>query len=46
MMHFAYRMLATLTGSQRRMDKVTHLHQSFEACLPIASERPGTPTST
>jgi hypothetical protein len=27
LMHFAYRMLAGLCGSQRRMDRVTHLYR-------------------
>lgn len=34
LMHFAYRMLASLSGSQRRMDKVTRLYRTFEDCLP------------
>jgi hypothetical protein len=39
MMHFAYRLLATLTGSQRRMDKVTHAYEGFEVCLPFIQEQ-------
>lgn len=40
MMHFAYRLLATLTGSQRRMDKVTHAYEGLEACLPMSQVAP------
>jgi hypothetical protein len=36
-MHFAYRMLASLTGAQRRMDKVTHVYLDFKDCLPMAA---------
>jgi hypothetical protein len=36
LMHFAYRMLASLSGSQRRMDRVTHLYKEFTDCLPMA----------
>lgn len=38
LMHLAYRMLASLSGSQRRMDKVTHLYRTFEDCLPVKAE--------
>jgi hypothetical protein len=38
--HFAYRMLATLSGSQRRMDKVTRLYVHFKDCVPM-SEKSG-----
>lgn len=34
--HFAYRMLASLSGSQRRMDHVTHLYANFKDCVPMA----------
>jgi len=37
LMHFAYRMLASLTGAQRRMDKVTHAYLDFKDCLPMAA---------
>ena len=37
LMHIAYRMLAMLTGSQRRMDKVTQLYERFTDCCPMAS---------
>ena len=37
LMHIAYRMLAMLTGSQRRMDRVTHLYKNFTDCCPMAS---------
>ena len=37
LMHFAYRMLASLSGSQRRMDRVTHLYQEFTDCVPMAN---------
>lgn len=36
LMHMAYRMLATLSGSQRRMDKVTRLYEQFTDCCPMA----------
>ena len=35
LMHFAYRMLASLSGSQRRMDRVTHLYKQFTDCVPM-----------
>jgi hypothetical protein len=38
LMHFAYRMLASLTGSQRRMDRVTHVYREFVDCVPMAKE--------
>ena len=37
LMHFAYRMLASLSGSQRRMDRVTHLYKDFTDCVPMAA---------
>lgn len=33
--HFAYRMLAGMSGSQRRMDRVTRLYLEFTDCLPV-----------
>ena len=36
LMHLAYRMLASLSGSQRRMNKVTHVFQEFTDCVPTA----------
>ncbi len=36
--HFAYRMLASLSGSQRRMDRVTHLYENFKGCVPMAAD--------
>lgn len=39
LMHFAYRMLASLSGSQRLMERVTHLYREFTDCVPMA---PGT----
>ena len=38
LMHFAYRMLASLSGSQRRMDRVTHLFKEFTDCVPMAKQ--------
>jgi hypothetical protein len=38
LMHFAYRMLASLSGSQRRMDQVTHLYFQFTDCVPMAKQ--------
>lgn len=38
--HFAYRMLASLSGSQRRMDRVTHLYAHFKDCVPMAATEP------
>lgn len=40
LMHLAYRMLAMLMGSQRRMDKVTRLYQAFPDCCPMAPSAP------
>lgn len=34
-MHMAYRLLAVLSGSQRRMDRVTHLYKEFNDCCPM-----------
>jgi hypothetical protein len=36
LMHIAYRMLASLSGSQPRMNKVTHVFQEFTDCVPTA----------
>lgn len=35
LMHMAYRMLAALTGSQRRTNKVTRLYEQFTDCCPM-----------
>lgn len=43
LMHLAYRQLAVLTGSPRRMAKVTDLYASFETCLPIGQDLLGDP---
>jgi hypothetical protein len=37
LMHFAYRMLASLSGSQQQMDRVTRLFENFHSCVPMAS---------
>lgn len=34
LMHIAYRLLASLSGSQRRMDRVTRTCAEFSECLP------------
>lgn len=39
LMHFAYRMLASLNGPQQRMDRVTGLYVGFEDCVPMAPGR-------
>lgn len=36
LMHLSYRMLASLSGSQRRMHRVTHLFREFSDCVPMA----------
>lgn len=36
LMHFAYRLLAALTGSQEHMNRVTRSYPAFEDCLPMA----------
>lgn len=36
-MHFAYRMLASLSSSQRRMDRVTSVYIEFPDCVPVAT---------
>lgn len=38
-MHFAYRLLATLSGSQRRMDRVTRIYVDFRDCVPMAKDQ-------
>jgi hypothetical protein len=35
-MHFAFRMLASPSGAQRRRDSVTHLYGEFTDCVPMA----------
>lgn len=35
LMHMAYRLLADLSGSQRRMDRVTRLYREFSDCCPM-----------
>jgi hypothetical protein len=35
LLHFAYRMLAVLSGSKHRLDKVTQMYIEFKDCLPI-----------
>lgn len=37
LMHFAYRMLASLSGSQQRMDRVTSVYRGFPDCIPGAT---------
>jgi hypothetical protein len=37
--HFAYRLLASLSGSQRRMGRVTRLYLEFTDCVPTAREQ-------
>jgi hypothetical protein len=37
LMHQAYRVLASLSGSRRRMDKVTNLYREFVDCWPLAA---------
>jgi hypothetical protein len=39
LMHFAYRLLASLSGSQRRMDRVTRLYREYKDCVPMATGR-------
>lgn len=39
LMHFAYRMLASLSGSQRRMDPVTGIYLDFPDCVPARPAR-------
>lgn len=39
LMHFAYRMLANLSGSQRRMDRVTRVYADFQDCVPMATKQ-------
>jgi hypothetical protein len=41
LLHFAYRMLAALTGSQRRMNAVTRLYVEFKDCLPVVEPPAG-----
>lgn len=35
-LHFAYRLLAMLTGSQQQMDRVTRVYTGFVDCVPMA----------
>jgi hypothetical protein len=37
LMHFAYRMLASLAGSQALMNQMTHLYGAFADCFPAPS---------
>lgn len=37
LMHFGYRMLARLAGSQALMNQMTHLYGTFADCFPIPS---------
>lgn len=37
LMHFAYRMLASLSGSQRRVDRVTGVYLAFLDCVPLST---------
>ncbi len=39
LLHFAYRMLAILSGSKRRLDKATNLYLPFADCLPIVDTK-------
>jgi len=41
LMHLAYRMLASLSGSPRRMERVTHLYKDFVDCVPMAKSSGG-----
>ncbi len=36
--HLAYRLLASLTGQQLQMDRVSRLYRAFVDCLPMVSE--------
>lgn len=36
LLHFSYRLLAALTGSQERMNRVTRSYAAFEDCLPMS----------
>jgi hypothetical protein len=36
LMHFAYRLLATLSGSQLRINQVTRVYAGFSDCVPMA----------
>lgn len=40
MLHFAYRLMAALTGSQLRMNNVTRAYSDYADCLPISGEAP------
>lgn len=39
LLHFAYRMLAVLSGSKRRLDKATNLYLEFADCLPVVEAK-------
>jgi hypothetical protein len=39
LLHLAYRLLASLTGSATAMHQITHAWHEFEACLPITPAR-------
>lgn len=34
LMHFGYRTLASMTGSQELMNRITHLYEKFSDCFP------------
>jgi len=42
LLYIAYRMLAVLTGSQRRLDQVNHVCIEFKECLPMPEPKPET----
>lgn len=37
--HFGYRLLANLSGSQRRMDRVARLYLDYSDCLPVTTQK-------
>jgi hypothetical protein len=37
LMHFAYRLLASLGGTQQLMDRVTRTYTKFPDCVPMVS---------
>lgn len=42
--HFAFRMMASTTGSQPLMDKVTRVYSDFTDCVPMAKSQPTGPS--
>ncbi len=45
LLHMAYRMMASLVGSQSLVDLITQMHSQFEECLPSIAPLRGVPNA-